>query len=134
MVAVVDLDRFKGVNDAFGHAVGDEVLVRTAGRLDSVVDGRALVARVGGEEFVVVDNVEPSHCHALAERLRLALAGPADHVRVTASVGFAAVPLSRFAGVVEPAEVLAELIVRADEAMFMAKRAGGDSAARAAQA
>lgn len=133
MVAVVDLDRFKRVNDAFGHATGDEVLVRTGSRLNSVVDGRALVARVGGEEFVVVDFVGAGESRSVAESLRVVLARPADHASVTASVGFVGVPRCEFAGSGDPAEVLAALIARADGAMFTAKRAGGDNVVGADQ-
>lgn len=59
-VMVIDLDRFKDVNDAFGHPIGDEVLVRSARRIKAAVRGSALVARVGGEEFVVIDVAEPA--------------------------------------------------------------------------
>ena len=133
MVAVVDLDRFKRVNDVYGHATGDEVLVRTGSRLNSVVDGRALVARVGGEEFVVVDFVGAGESRSVAESLRVVLARPADRAAVTASVGYVAVPRQLFAASDDPDEALAQLIARADGAMFTAKRAGGDNVVGADQ-
>jgi diguanylate cyclase (GGDEF)-like protein len=132
LVAVVDLDRFKGINDAFGHAAGDEVLVRTARRLESVVTGGALVARVGGEEFVVVDIVRPGEAGPAAEKLRAALADHADR-SVTASVGATGVSATRFAAGEDPAELLGHLIARADGAMFAAKRDGGDRVVYVAQ-
>lgn len=128
MVIVIDLDRFKAVNDRFGHAVGDEVLVRCARRLESVVRGGALVARVGGEEFVVVDILESGDCLAVADRIRVGLSGRGDHVPVTASIGITGAPASHFAGPPgEHAILLGALVSRADDAMFVAKRDGGDA-------
>jgi diguanylate cyclase (GGDEF)-like protein len=128
VVMVVDLDRFKGINDAFGHAVGDEVLIRSARRIRSAVRGNALVARVGGEEFVVVDLVEPGHTERITERVRSAVAAPADHPPVTASVGVTTVALAKLAAPeVDSVALLDTIIGRADLAMFEAKRLGGNS-------
>jgi len=127
LVAVIDLDRFKGVNDAFGHAAGDEVLVRTARRLESVVTSSALVARVGGEEFVVVDIVRSGDGASMGEKLRAALADHTDRA-VTASIGVTGISAATFAGGDDPVGLLGHLIARADSAMFAAKRDGGDKA------
>jgi diguanylate cyclase (GGDEF)-like protein len=128
VVMVVDLDRFKGINDAFGHAVGDEVLIRSARRIKSAVRGSALVARVGGEEFVVVDLAEPGHTERITERVRSAVAAPADHAPVTASVGVTSVALTKLAAPeVDSVALLDTIIGRADLAMFEAKRLGGNS-------
>lgn len=126
-VMVVDLDRFKDVNDTFGHTIGDEVLIRTARRIKSAVRGSALVARVGGEEFVVVDPGDPGRAHRDVDRVRYAIAAPAKPP-VTASVGVSSVALggSALAGV-EPATWLDRIIERADLAMFDAKRQGGNA-------
>jgi diguanylate cyclase (GGDEF)-like protein len=123
-VMVVDLDRFKDVNDTFGHTIGDEVLIRTARRIKSAVRGTALVARVGGEEFVVVD---PGRAHRDADRVRYAIAAPAEPP-ITASVGVSSVALggTALAGI-EPATWLDRIIERADHAMFDAKRQGGNA-------
>lgn len=128
VVIVIDLDRFKDVNDRFGHAVGDEVLVRCARRLESVVHGGALVARVGGEEFVVVDIVGPQDWVAVADRIRVTLSGQDDRVPVTASIGITGVPVEMFTDARgDRCDLLAMLVGRADEAMFVAKRDGGDA-------
>ena len=128
VVMVVDLDRFKAINDTFGHAVGDEVLIRSARRIQSAVRGSALVARVGGEEFVIIDVTEPGHTERITERVRSAVAAPADHAPITASVGVTSVSLDNFAAPEDdPAAVLDTMIGHADHAMFEAKRHGGNS-------
>lgn len=96
---VVDIDHFKHVNDGFGHAAGDAVLLEVARRLEQAVRGDDLVVRWGGEEFLVLaPNVPASHAEALAERV-LALVGEAPvvaegrEVPVTVSIGYAHFPL-----------------------------------------
>jgi diguanylate cyclase (GGDEF)-like protein len=128
VVVVIDLDRFKDVNDSFGHTVGDEVLIRSARRIKSSVRGSALVARVGGEEFVVVDlaggGVDEQWDF---DRIRVAIAAPAEHA-ITASVGIASVSLADFAAPgTDRVALLDGSIARADSAMFYAKRNGGNS-------
>ena len=95
-VTVVDLDRFKDINDTFGHTIGDEVLIRSARRIKSAVRGSALVARAGGEEFVIVDLAKPGHAERDTDRVRHAVAAPADHA-ITASVGVTSIALASFA-------------------------------------
>ncbi|WP_234834761.1 GGDEF domain-containing protein [Mycolicibacterium stellerae] len=128
LVMVVDLDRFKGINDTFGHAVGDEVLIRSARRIKSAVRGSSLVARVGGEEFVIVELTDPGHTERITERVRSAVGAPADHAPITASVGVASVALATFAAPgIDPAALLDTIVGHADHAMFDAKRHGGNS-------
>jgi diguanylate cyclase (GGDEF)-like protein len=126
-VMVIDLDRFKEINDTFGHAIGDEVLVRSARRIRSAVRNGALVARIGGEEFVVVDLAGPGQAQRTADRIRYAIAAPTDHA-ITASVGVTSVAIARFdvAGV-DPVPLLETIVQRADHAMFDAKRNGGNA-------
>ncbi len=127
-VMVVDLDRFKDINDSFGHAVGDDVLIRSARRIESAVRGSALVARVGGEEFVIMDVTESGHTFQIAERVRFTIASPDDHAPVTASVGVTHVALDSFAPPqVDRVALLDTLISRADHAMLDAKRKGGNT-------
>lgn len=125
---LVDLDRFKDINDTFGHTIGDQVLVRSARRIKSAVRGSTLVARIGGEEFVVVDLAEPSdQAQQDFDTIRHAIAAPADHA-ITASVGVTCVAVSSFAGPgVDPVALLDTIIERADQAMFDAKRNGGNA-------
>jgi diguanylate cyclase (GGDEF)-like protein len=126
-VMVVDLDRFKDINDTFGHTIGDEVLIRSARRIKSAVRGSALVARVGGEEFVIVDLAEPGHAERDPDRIRYAIAAPADHA-ITASVGVTSVAHAYLAAPgVDPVALLDTIIERADHAMFDAKRNGGNA-------
>ncbi|MET0699249.1 MAG: GGDEF domain-containing protein [Mycobacterium sp.] len=123
-VMSVDLDRFKEINDTYGHAVGDQVLIRSARRITSALRGSALVARVGGEEFVVVDVGEPGQVEVNADRVRQAIAAPADR-QITASVGATSVPIGSFVEEdVDPVALLDTIIQRADRAMFDAKRNG----------
>ncbi len=126
-VMVIDLDRFKHVNDTFGHTVGDEVLIRSARRITRVVSSSALVARTGGEEFVVVDLAGPGQAERSADRIRYAIAAPTDHA-ITASVGVTSVVIARFtAADVDPVPLLETIVERADHAMFDAKRNGGNA-------
>jgi len=125
-VMVIDLDRFKEINDNYGHAIGDEVLVRSARRVRTAVGTGALVARTGGEEFVVVV-LGPLHAiHQSAERVRHAISAPADRT-VTASVGVTSLSAASFADESDPVPLLETIIERADQAMFEAKRNGGDA-------
>ncbi|WP_299036862.1 sensor domain-containing diguanylate cyclase [uncultured Pseudokineococcus sp.] len=130
-VLYLDLDGFKDVNDAEGHAVGDAVLGEVARRLSAAVRPGDTVARLGGDEFVVVcPDLSGEHDLGLvAQRVVDALGRPFDpparHHRITASAGAA------LAGHGDDATTLLE---RADSAMYEAKRAGGDRWSSAAPA
>ncbi|MGI5220944.1 diguanylate cyclase domain-containing protein [Nocardia sp. CA-290969] len=119
---VVDLDRFKQINDNYGHAVGDEVLVELAQRLREVAPPGAVVCRYGGDEFVLAAGMAENRVGELAADIVLALNdsvwSSAGRVQVSASVGTTYAP---------PADrsELAELLRRADRAMYSAKTAGG---------
>ncbi len=117
-VLVIDLDKFKGINDRHGHVVGDRVLVRTAHQLRDVLGRRAFLARTGGEEFVVIDQLPSTEAAALGERLRAAVAA-AGPPAVTASVGVVC-------GHLDSAADFDRLLHLADTAMYTAKRDGGD--------
>jgi diguanylate cyclase (GGDEF)-like protein len=118
---LVDLDGFKRVNDALGHAVGDDVLVAVAGRLRGVVRDDEEVVRLGGDEFAVllVPLKEVDAADRLAERMIAALLEPISVgpvcVQIGASIGIA---------VRETDLDLGELLRRADVAMYQAKRHG----------
>lgn len=134
IVLVIDLDRFKAINDTYGHGVGDEVLVRTARRITSVTRSLALVARTGGEEFVVVEVAPQEYAEAIAARIRDAIAAPVDRVPVTASIGVATIDPQHLPGTkMHTQALLDEAIARADGAMFIAKRSGGNNVSTAPQ-
>lgn len=116
----LDLDRFKDINDRFGHGAGDEVLVRTAKRLRRAVGSELVVARTGGEEFVIFGHLAAQQARAAAELVRLTIAEPAEPVAVTGSIGVAV-----FDGVCD-APSPAYLLERADDAMYRAKQLGGN--------
>ena len=97
-VLFCDLDNFKAVNDAYGHAFGDQVLAVIGHRMLQVVRDTDSVIRVGGDEFIVVaDHVSPDSAGLLTGRLRAAIEGPITidgrSVRVSVSVGVASVPI-----------------------------------------
>ncbi|MCZ2848229.1 putative bifunctional diguanylate cyclase/phosphodiesterase [Modestobacter sp. VKM Ac-2978] len=125
-VLFVDLDGFKTVNDALGHASGDELLQVVGRRISSAVRAGADVARFAGDEFVVLDDVTAAGAARVAERLIDLLAEPVVlhgvEVVVTASVGIcsAEVPVTG-ADTTELAELL---LRRADHAMYRAKAQG----------
>lgn len=120
-VLYVDLDGFKAVNDRHGHAAGDALLVALAGRLSVLLRPADTLARLHGDEFVVLcqDLHHPGEAHLIARRLELAVTKPFDlakgRVAITASVGVALADRSTHA----PEEVLRN----ADSAMYQAKRA-----------
>jgi diguanylate cyclase (GGDEF)-like protein len=124
-VILVDLDGFKQINDTHGHGYGDAVLVAVADNLRRVSAMNSVVARLGGEEFLVAELIEPGDAEGAegaAERFRAAVAtAPGE---VTASVGVASVALTDIGGTA--ATALTELVGAADAAMYEAKRAGGN--------
>ncbi|OJF91035.1 putative bifunctional diguanylate cyclase/phosphodiesterase [Pararhizobium antarcticum] len=118
----IDLDGFKGVNDAWGHGVGDELIVAVAGRLRDALSADAMIARLGGDEFAVV-TVETSDAQAarsIGQQIQAALERVFEiggrTIGIGASIGVA---LSR-AGTIESDE----LIRRADIALYRAKDLG----------
>ncbi len=117
-VVLLDLDHFKVINDAHGHAEGDRVLAATAERLRSVVRGGDTVGRLGGEEFVLI--LPGADVHAAedcAERARAALAELTVRGRpLAASAGVAAAPTDGVDAAV--------LLENADAALYWAKRTG----------
>lgn len=122
-VVMVDLDDFKRVNDTAGHAAGDQTLVAVGGILRNVRRGDSVVARVGGEEFVVAVSGDRRDAIGLAERIRREIAQAPN--RVTASIGVASGSLYRVVAREIPNHV-DHLVESADRAMYKAKRAGGD--------
>ncbi|MBY6537516.1 GGDEF domain-containing protein [Rhodococcus sp. BP-349] len=122
-VMVIDLDRFKSVNDRVGHDGGDEVLRRVSERLQNRSSAWAYVARLGGEEFCVVGIVPRSELRDRLDHVHASVRCDADPVPVTASAGVAWIPGGRWT---RDADEVQLLIRRADRLMYEAKRAGGD--------
>ncbi|WP_405056847.1 GGDEF domain-containing protein [Kribbella sp. NBC_01505] len=125
----LDLDHFKDVNDAYGHAAGDTVLKTIAVELRRELRGDDLVGRLGGEEFaVLLPNTTAADTTATAERIRRRIA--ALTVEVTASTGLATIDgLSCSIGVAtypDTGQTVADLSRAADTAMYAAKNAGRD--------
>ncbi|WP_369131962.1 putative bifunctional diguanylate cyclase/phosphodiesterase [Modestobacter sp. I12A-02662] len=117
-VLLLDLDRFKEVNDSLGHAAGDALLRQIAPRLGPLLRSTDLLARLGGDEFVVIAaDLDAAGARALADRLRAQLQLPVQHhdttLSVDASIGIAVGP--------EQAGSTEELLQLADLAMYAAK-------------
>jgi diguanylate cyclase (GGDEF)-like protein/putative nucleotidyltransferase with HDIG domain len=121
---LLDVDRFKRLNDSYGHPVGDEVLRQVAARLAGAVRGDDLVARIGGEEFAVVaPGTTPEALAALAERCRQAVGGEpfavaTVRIPMTISAGGACLPVH--------ARTRDELMRVADRALYRARETGRD--------
>ena len=123
-LAVLDIDRFKFINDTYGHAFGDEVLAAIAKLLRDKTRPSDIVARYGGEEFVILmPRTTVRDAFVPAERLRQAIEkyrfqrAEEDFIFVTASFGLAELDL-------DAEDIMDTLIVRADEAMYHAKESG----------
>jgi diguanylate cyclase (GGDEF)-like protein len=121
-LAYLDIDGFKAANDRFGHAVGDRVLIALAGVARATARSVDTVARIGGDEFVILmPETDALAALPLAERLRAACSRAA---------GLGAAPVTCSIGVVTferaPSD-LEELLTSADALMYEAKAAGGDS-------
>lgn len=121
----IDLDDFKQVNDRYGHAAGDELLVNVAARLRARVRSEDTLARLGGDEFVVLLEVleRPEDAARVARALLAALEAPfplpgGRETRVRASIGISVFP--------SDGRERDELVHAADAAMYRAKTGGGD--------
>lgn len=137
---LLDLDRFKRVNDTFGHAMGDTVLKSVAKALEAQLRESDILARIGGEEFAVfLPETDQEGAVELAERLletirNLQWQSGTFEVGITASIGVAAMyPDQKTGGAekLDQEDVLDMLLSQADDAMYAAKKNGGDRAVRA---
>jgi diguanylate cyclase (GGDEF)-like protein len=122
-VLIIDVDHFKAINDTWGHDAGDQVLVAIAGALATHVRGQDLLARIGGEEFMVlIDPGDESTAKDIAERLRLSVESRSitlpsgDTLTCAVSIGYSV-----------SARGLAtwrEMVIAADQALYAAKHGG----------
>jgi diguanylate cyclase (GGDEF)-like protein len=120
-VVLIDLDKFKAVNDNLGHLEGDLVLARVARILEQKCRHSNVVARYGGDEFIVLmPETSLDQAQKLSERLRSALASDSllSQRKVTGSCGIASFPVH--------GATIEELIREADQAMYRSKTAGGN--------
>ena len=122
-LVIADLDHFKSINDNFGHASGDRVIETFAGSLREAAAGHHVAGRIGGEEFaIILPGTNLAAARLFAEGTRSAFGAlridglPAD-ISCTASFGVAEL---------HPGETIADLMRRADEALYLAKNAGRD--------
>ena len=113
---MVDVDRFKALNDAYGHGVGDMVLTHIGAALTAGLRPGDLLARVGGEEFAaLLGDIDEPAARDVAERLRQLAAAREDTPPCTVSIGVAGI---------RAGETFEALVRRADAALFRAKEAG----------
>jgi len=122
VVCLMDIDRFKPVNDQYGHEAGDKVLIEVANRLRLVIRDGDTVARLGGDEFVILltDIGSMDHATSALQRILAATTTPFSHagteLHLTASIGVSVYPFD---------EVDADTLLRhADQAMYVAKERG----------
>lgn len=124
-VMLLDLDKFKTINDTLGHAAGDAVLRRVADRLAASVRGADAVVRLGGDEFaiVLVELADAGDARVVARKILAAVAQPVEaggqEVRITASIGISMFP--------RDGERTEQLLRKADAAMYEAKRRGANA-------
>lgn len=123
VVLMLDMDHFKMINDRYGHGAGDEVLCEVTRRITRLLPGSGLLARMGGEEFLVaVTGIDQDSALDLAEQLRqsvavipIAILAGAVQLAATMSIGLA---------ISIPDDTVESLLRRADMALYQAKRAG----------
>ncbi len=124
-ILFVDLDRFKVINDTLGHHVGDGMLVELAERIKKVLGKNDLLARIGGDEFVVILNPvkEKKDAGVMAAKILSVIREPINvqdyHLNTTASIGIAFYP--------EDGEDRSTIVKHADSAMYHAKDKGKDN-------
>ncbi len=119
-IIFLDIDHFKKINDQYGHDIGDQTLKTFADTLRDNVRNTDIVARIGGEEFIILfPNTSKKHAFAKAEVIRLAVMDsklPVDTLHLTTSIGVAEVE--------DTDDSINQIIVRADKALYNAKNSG----------
>jgi diguanylate cyclase (GGDEF)-like protein len=120
-VLYLDLDKFKQANDHFGHEAGDRILRQTAQRLNSCLRDTDTVARMGGDEFVMIlDRINPKDVQEVVDKIRVELSLPYQlddtMLSMAASIGVACFP--------EHGETQMALLQQADNDMYRVKRSG----------
>lgn len=127
----IDLDRFKDINDTFGHAAGDYILVKVAERINEVIDQSDTLCRLAGDEFIIIaeDVEDQDYLEAIAQRIIKAISRPfslhKNEVTVLVSIGIAMGPDD---------ENEEDFLTKADMAMYQAKELGGSQYCFSSQA
>ena len=126
---VLDLDHFKAVNDTYGHATGDAVLIGVSTACREALRSMDIFGRLGGEEFIIVlPETDETQAITSSERLRtrisaLEIAAATSSIHITASIGIAVATSTKTA---DADAILAQLLRRADTALYAAKSGGRD--------
>jgi diguanylate cyclase (GGDEF)-like protein len=130
VLALIDLDGFKAVNDIHGHAAGDDLLKQVGGRIRSVLTTADLAARLGGDEFAILfgADCDVDQAQAIGEKLTTLLEQPFEVVGVAVQIS-GSFGLAAFEGA---ADTFTAIVARADKAMYRAKNAGRASEPRPA--
>jgi diguanylate cyclase (GGDEF)-like protein len=123
-VSLIDLDRFKRLNDSRGHHVGDLALIAVSRLIDDLTAEGAVAARIGGEEFVIAEFAAPGDAEQKARALCAAIA--ATEFDITASIGLTTAQPPTPVPMPDNHPYIDDLIRTADTAMYAAKRAGGN--------
>ncbi|SDT16159.1 diguanylate cyclase (GGDEF) domain-containing protein [Paenibacillaceae bacterium GAS479] len=131
-IILFDIDRFKGINDSYGHLIGDEVLLATADAVKGMLRRSDVLARYGGEEFTIyLPHTNRVQAELLAERLKqgvesnqVATGTPGLSLSITISLGVLSVENQSPLGIKDPKAYLRELFQEADTALYEAKNNG----------
>jgi two-component system cell cycle response regulator len=123
-IMMMDIDKFKLVNDTYGHLVGDEVLVETANRISNLLTGKLMAYRFGGEEFLVVcPGVNIETANKLAEEIRQSICNQKYKISTNPYNIFSSISIGLSS--IEENDIAAkEIIDRADKALYSAKESG----------
>lgn len=117
-----DIDKFKRINDSYGHDIGDEVIVGFARRVSEILRANDVMGRMGGDEFcLLVETVGSQAVQALAAKI-------VDAMQPPMRIGELALQVGTSIGIAfhSPGTAAADLIRQADQAMYLAKQAGGN--------
>ncbi|MGV0152540.1 GGDEF domain-containing protein [Rhodococcus sp. GB-02] len=124
LVIAIDIDRFKTINDVHGHDVGDRIILRVSQRLSAWAHADAVVARVGGDEFVLVQPLPVPAIGPMLDSIGPAMHSNADEIQSTSSIGIA-VRTHKFVAGEERTRAFTDMQKVADSAMYESKRLGG---------
>ena len=124
VIAILDVDHFKSVNDTFGHLYGDKVLARVGGRLKEIVGEDGVIGRIGGDEFMIVfnglddDQVLRGMLRAIRTQIKWEFAEDFENLSITCSIGASIFPVN--------GRDYEDLFKKADRCLYIAKEKGRD--------